>query len=424
MNQQPSAASAETGFPLGIVLKGYPRLSETFIAQEILNLEHAGFDVTLFSLRFPTDRKTHPVHQQIAANVVYLPEYLYQEPLRVIRSWWFSRKQPGYKNARNCFLKDLWRDPTPNRVRRFGQAMVLAAELPGKIQYLYAHFLHTPASVTRYCAVIRDLPWACSAHAKDIYTSPRWEIHEKLAECQWLTTCTHTNVEYLRKLDPDPQKVSLNYHGLDLDRFDTEPPTVLQQDGANSDHPVILLSVGRAVEKKGYDGLINALSMLDRSLNWKLIHIGGGKLLDTLQSSAHELGIGHAIQWLGAQSQQTVLEHYRSSDIFVLNCRIDDTGDRDGLPNVMLEAQSQGLPVVSTSISGIPELIDHQINGLLVPSDSPERLSEALDRLIRSPQLRAEMGKNGQQKVRKEFEMHAAFDKLVLRFNEPNNSKI
>ena len=115
---------------LAIVLKGYPRLSETFIAQEILNLERAGFDLILYSLRHPTDEQRHPVHGEVRAPVVYLPEYLYREPWRVLRAWIGSRNLPGFKDARKRFLADLRRDPTPNRIRRFGQALVLANELP------------------------------------------------------------------------------------------------------------------------------------------------------------------------------------------------------------------------------------------------------------------------------------------------------
>ena len=400
------------------MLKGYPRLSETFIAQEILNLQKAGFEITIFSLRHPTDKKTHPVHHEITSPVVYLPEYLHQQPLRILRAWLACRKHPGYNAARTHFLNDLKRDRSANRIRRFGQALVLAYELPTNIRHLYAHFLHTPASVTRYCARILDLPWACSAHAKDIYTSPNWEIREKLADCQWLTTCTRQNVEHLQAICDAPDKVSLNYHGLDLERFNNESTIQFDRDGSDQKQPVILLSVGRAVEKKGYQGLLLALSKLDQNLHWKLIHIGGGGLLEKLKAVATELGIDQHIEWLGAQSQQTVLEHYRNADLFVLNCKIDQHGDRDGLPNVMVEAQSQALPVISTTISGIPELIENNYNGLLVEPDSPQQLTSALSNLIKNPGLRMEYGKNGQQKVNTAFEMHSAFSLLLQRFNE------
>src|SRR4051794_40709447 len=111
------------------VVKGYPRLSETFIAHEIRALERRGLDIAIVSLRQPTDRARHPVHAEIEAPVLYLPEYLWREPLRVLRGWLRARRLPGYRAARRRWRRDLARDPTPNRGRRFGQALVLAAEL-------------------------------------------------------------------------------------------------------------------------------------------------------------------------------------------------------------------------------------------------------------------------------------------------------
>lgn len=168
--------------PLAIVLKGYPRLSETFIAQEILALQNAGFALTLVSLRRPTDKARHPIHEQITAPVVYLPEYLHDEPLRVLRAVLACLPRPGFAGAFAGFLKDLARDFTRNRVRRFGQACVMAAEVAPGVGWLHAHFIHTPASATAYASRICALPWSCSAHAKDIWTSPDWELRGKLAD--------------------------------------------------------------------------------------------------------------------------------------------------------------------------------------------------------------------------------------------------
>ena len=177
MSAAPSS-SPEAGC-VGFVLKGYPRLSETFIAQEILALEQRGLKILIISLRHPTDRTTHPVHRLIRSALLYLPEYLYQEPRRVWRGWLRSRRRSGYRAARGAWLADLRRDPTPNRIRRFGQSLVLAAELPENVTHLHAHFLHTPASVARYAALITGLSWTVSAHAKDIWTIPVWEKRDK-----------------------------------------------------------------------------------------------------------------------------------------------------------------------------------------------------------------------------------------------------
>ncbi|MDZ4135927.1 MAG: colanic acid biosynthesis glycosyltransferase WcaL, partial [Paracoccaceae bacterium] len=152
-----------------VLVKGYPRLSETFIAQELRGLEQAGLDLVIVSLRRPTDKKRHAVHDRITAPVVYLPEYLHEEPLRVLRGFWAARRRPGFGAAVRQFWADLRRDPTRNRVRRFGQAAVLVAEWPEGAGWLHAHFIHTPASVARYASAITGVPFTVSAHAKDIW---------------------------------------------------------------------------------------------------------------------------------------------------------------------------------------------------------------------------------------------------------------
>jgi len=405
------------GGAVAVVLKGYPRLSETFIAQEILALECRGFDLRLVSLRHPTDRERHPAHDEIRAPVTYLPEYLYQEPLRVLRGWWRARRLAGYAAARRAFLRDLRRDLTPNRIRRFGQACVLAAELSGGVSQIYAHFLHTPASVARYTATMTGLPWSVSAHAKDIWTIPDWEKREKLAEAAWLVTCTAFGAEHLRRLADTPEKVTLLYHGLDLTRF--APPATAApppaRDGSDAADPVRLLSVGRAVEKKGYDLLLQALAALPRDLQWQFTHIGGGPLRPKLERQAAALGLSERIAWCGAQAQAEVLARYRAADLFVLASRIAGNGDRDGLPNVLVEAQSQGLACLATRVAAIPELLEDGVSGLLVPPEDPEALAGALARLIAAPEERRRLGVAGQRRVLADFDMKEGIDALAAR---------
>jgi glycosyltransferase involved in cell wall biosynthesis len=417
MNSQATgpAATRPQGV-VAVVLKGYPRLSETFIAQEILALERRGLDLRLVSLRHPTDRKRHPVHDEIQAPVSYLPEYLYQEPLRVLRGWWRARRAPGYGAAWRAFLSDLRRDLTPNRVRRFGQACVLAAELPEQVTWLYAHFLHTPASVARYAAAIAGLPWSVSAHAKDIWTIPDWEKREKLAAAEWLVTCTAVGAAHLRGLAATPSKVTLLYHGLDLSRFAAPATRVpATRDGSAPAEPVRLLSVGRAVEKKGYRLLLDALARLPGELQWHFTHIGGGELRPALERQAADLGLAGRITWRGAQAQTEVLAAYRNADLFVLASRVADDGDRDGLPNVLVEAQSQGLACLATRVAAIPELLEDGVSGALVPPDDPAALAEALARLIRAPGERDRLGAAGQRRVRADFDMNEGIDALAAR---------
>jgi len=401
---------------VAVVLKGYPRLSESFIAQELRALELRGLRLRLFSLRFPTDPAVHPVHSEIRAPVVYLPEYVWRAPLRVLRGWRLARRRPGYRTAWRCFLADLRRDPTANRLRRFGQACVLAAELPGDVARIYAHFLHTPSSVARYAALMTGLPWSASAHAKDIWTTPDWELAEKLTEADWTVTCSRAGLARLQALAPAPERVGLVYHGLDLARFPPPDGARPARDGTDPEAPVVLLSVGRLVAKKGYESLLEALAQLPPSHAWRLEHIGGGPLAAALKARAAALGLTARLLWRGPQPQKEVLEAYRRADLFVLPSRLAADGDRDGLPNVLMEAQSQGLACLSTQVSAIPELIRDGETGILVPPDNPAALAAALARLIGDPALRARLGAAGAVRVRDAFALETAIAGLAARF--------
>ncbi len=399
-----------------VLLKGYPRLSETFIAQELRGLERAGMDLVLVAMRRPTDKKRHPVHDEIVAPVSYLPEYLHEEPGRVLAALAAALPRAGFWRAIGHFLADLPRDFTRNRVRRFGQALVLAREWPKDAGWLHAHFIHTPASVAAYASQVLGMPWTCSAHAKDIWTSPDWDLAQKLDGARWVVTCTASGHAHLRSLAVRPENVHLSYHGLDLDRFGKFEGARSDADGSRADLPVVIVSVGRAVEKKGYDTLLDALALLPPQLNWRFEHIGGGDLLAKLKRQAETLGIDGRIIWNGALAQEEVLARYRSADIFALACRIAPDGDRDGLPNVLVEASSQKLPCVSTRVSGVPELISNGENGLLVPPEDSPAMAAALERLIRDPALRRRLGEAAEKRVREEFDHHASVNQLKALF--------
>ncbi|SOC18281.1 glycosyltransferase family 4 protein [Rhodobacter maris] len=400
---------------LVVVLKGYPRLSETFIAQELLGLERAGLRLFLVSLRHPTDTRIHPVHREIKAPVHYLPEYLHEEPLRVARAALSGLRLPGFRAAFGAFWRDLKRDITRNRVRRFGQALVMAAELPPGNLWIHAHFAHTPASVARYCALLRGQSFTISAHAKDIWTSPDWELAEKMAQARWTVTCTASGRDHLAGLAPGAA-VHLAYHGLDLDRFPPFAGTRPPRDGSASADPVQILSVGRAVPKKGYDVLLRALAKLPPGLHWRLTHIGGGGELEGLQALAHELSLDGRITWQGALAQEDVLAAYRRADLFVLASRRTPEGDRDGLPNVIVEAASQGLMPIGTELSGIPEFVTEGETGLLCPPEDPQALAAVLTRAITTPGLRARLGAAAEARVRTEFDARPGITRLTALF--------
>ncbi|NYZ67507.1 glycosyltransferase family 4 protein [Endozoicomonas sp. SM1973] len=428
---------------VALVLKGYPRLSETFIAQEIKALEQRGLQIQLVSLRHPTDSHVHPIHQEIKAPVNYLPEYLHQEPWRVIKALVKVIPKSTFWRLLAVWWQDFKRDRTRNRLRRLGQALVLAVELPAATQWLYAHFIHTPGSVTRYTSLLTGLPWSCSAHAKDIWTTPQWELAEKLNELTWLATCTQANQQYLQSLSATPEKVMLVYHGLDFNRFNAKTPSNISAPSNISDSvvsvddkfsnetneetnsPVVqLISVGRAVAKKGYDVLLQALAQLPNELNWRFVHIGGGPLLAGLKQQAIRLGIANQVVWLGAQPQAEVLAQYRQSAIFVLASKITEDGDRDGLPNVLMEAQSQGVACIASNISGIPELIIDEKTGLLVPQDDVTALTHAIAKLISDSEFRHQLAAAGQQRVTTEFSLNTTIERLAQQFGLASSEQI
>ncbi len=376
---------------LAIVVKGYPRVSETFIAHELAQLERQGLRFWIVSLRRPTDPLTHPVHAAVGAPVLYLPEYLVEAPRRVLAGHRQARREAParYRTALRQWLRDLARDPTPNRVRRFGQAGVLAAELPRGVRHLHAHFLHTPGSVARYAATMRGLSYSLSGHAKDLWTRPAWEIREKLLGARFTVTCTAAGREHLARLAPGAS-VHLVHHGLDRLLFAPPPAPGSARDGTDPRDPVRLLAVGRFHPKKGFDVLLRALARVDRHVVLTLV--GFGPAERRLRRLARTLGIEPRLRWTGPLDQPAVRALYRTSDLFVLPSRVTPDGDRDGLPNVVLEALSQGLPVVVSRATAAVEVVTDGVTGRLVPPDDPDALAAVLAALVSDPAARRRLG--------------------------------
>ena len=403
---------------IATIVKGYPRLSETFIAQEILGLEQRGIAQLIVSLRQPTDGQIHEVHRRIKGDVLYLPEYLQDDPQRVRQARIWAESQPRYELAWAAYQADLARDRSVNRRRRWGQASVLARELPADIDWLHTHYLHTPASVTRYAALLLGLGWSFSAHAKDIWTTPAWELGEKLEDAAWGVTCTGANLAYLKSLSKDSGKVRLVYHGLDFTGF---PPVPVRSEGEPGTTNIV--SVGRAVEKKGYADLLRALAAV-RDLPWHFHHVGGGPLGAKLKQQASTLELESKITWHGLRDRVFILELLGRSELFVLPSRTTRSGDRDGLPNVLMEAQAMAVPVLSTALPGISELVTHGENGWLVSEKNPRALAAALRLLLQDQPLRAKLGQAGATTVRARFSADPGIDAVaqLIHNSRPRNA--
>jgi glycosyltransferase involved in cell wall biosynthesis len=214
----------------------------------------------------------------------------------------------------------------------------------------------------------------------------------------------------LRTLADKPERIDLVYHGLDLSRFPAPP----ERTGDNPKGPLQFLSVGRLVQKKGLDRLITALTLLPKDMQWHWTHIGGGDLKNTLRAQARKADIQSRITWRGACDQPQVIAAMRKADIFVLPSRIADDGDRDGLPNVLMEAASQKLPIISTDVSAIPEFIDTGIHGILV-NDDPSQLAAALTDMAQNPAKRIQYANAAYDRLVADFGMDAGITKLLAR---------
>jgi colanic acid/amylovoran biosynthesis glycosyltransferase len=383
---------------LAIFVKSWPRLSETFIAQELFALQERGVPFVIVRLRRPHDTRCHPLHAAITAPVIDVPEYLHDDPWGVLaalgRAERFRTKQ--LVHLLPFVVKALIRKQDRATLRRMGQALVAASLLPPSITGVYAHFLHSPATVAWYTARLLGVPWAASAHAKDIYTTAPAELRDKLGAATWVTTCTAQNKAYLNSLAP-AGRVHLHYHGLNLGKFPPPPPRL--DEPAT---PLHIVSIGRVVAKKGIDDTLRALAGLPEDIQWKFSHLGGGDS-GPYRVLAENLGITKKIAWLGSGDSTDVLNLLRSADIFILASRPTEDGDQDGLPNVLLEAGSQNLPVVSTTAGAIPELILSGTHGLLTaPGDVPG-LTTALMQLATDAPLRQRYGEALGARVRSDF---------------------
>ncbi|MBW2657324.1 MAG: glycosyltransferase family 4 protein [Deltaproteobacteria bacterium] len=374
---------------LGMILKGYPRISETFISNEILLLEKLGFNLHLFSMRQPREAFTHESVKQIRARVDYLPETLIKPlPRLLYHNLILASKRPGVYAAA---LKTAWRRFLRTRksatLKHLFQAGYLAHRLlpASGVTHLHAHFAHSPTSVAMFTSQLTGLPFSFTAHAKDIYTSDPRQLREKIELSRFVVTCTEYNRRHLLEIS-DNHETSIHriYHGIDVDLFSGN-----YAEQQNSGQPYRILTIARLTAKKGLPTVLRALKLLtNRGLSLNHTLIGDGDDREKILALVNELGLTSVTRWLGTQPHHEVLEHYRNTDLFVLGCEVASNGDRDGIPNVLLESMAVGVPVVATDISAIPELVENGVSGLLVPPRQPERLAEAMQRMLTDQELR------------------------------------
>ncbi len=395
----------------GFILKGYPRLSETFIVNEILLLEQFGLKLHIFAMRNPGEAKVHESVARVRAKVTYIPDYFWRFFFSFIstnvRLWW-DRPQLYWPAFRFALWRSL-RQRSSSTIKRFAQAAYLVqSSLPGtEVAHFHAHFSHGPTTVAYFASWLTGMRYSFSAHAKDIYLQEHDFLREKIHRAAFVVTCTGFNRDYLLRVAGSDEPVFRVYHGNDLQLFKPERAT-----SHHHDCPVIL-SVGRFVPKKGFPVLLHALHKL-RQEGWHFYCniIGGGPLQDELEQLRRRLGLDDCVELKRQMSQNELLTYYRQTDVFVLACEVQNDGDRDGIPNVLVEAMAMGIPVLSTAISGIPELVEHGVSGWLAPEKDPDALAEGLKTLLGQPELAQHLGRAGRAKVERDFDAQRNVEKI------------
>jgi glycosyltransferase involved in cell wall biosynthesis len=412
---------------IGYLLRSYPRLSQTFILNEILALEKIGVSIQIFALTDPHERVVQMQVDQVQAPVHYLEQDT--QPRSVGRmlnenaqvAWWHLK---GYLHALVYIAANGRIDQgytASNRWVCFLQAVHLIYVLRlkkhssgKKIDHLHAHFAHDPTLIAYLVHCITGIPFTFTAHARDLFQVPEQALTDRIQRASAVITCCRANLEYLEQIAPSQRsKFSLVYHGVNLKDF--EP---VQNAGMNPNHDSpLILSVGRLVEKKGFQDLLQALLTVKMSgQRFRCAIYGDGPLHQRLRSWIEEHNMAGEIILKGDITQQELSAVYQNASLFILTPVQTEDGDRDGIPNVLLEAMAVGLPVITTAVSGIPELVENNQNGLLYLPHDVDGISAGIIELLSNADKRRQLGSAASRKVREQFNIDQAALQLKTLF--------
>lgn len=392
------------------VIGTYPLLTTTFIDREIRMLRQWGVDLEIVAIRRPpADTPLSKDQLELQQGVVYLLPIAWLS--LILSHLYFALLHPGgYLQT----LVYLFTRPHPNRWARlktllhFGEG-VYAAYLVRKRQFreLHAHFADRAATVALVAGRLLGKPYSLSIHsAADIFVDPVL-LREKIMEARHAVTCTLYNKSHVMAIAGQDvgSKISHIHHGLDLASYTPSPS------GTNGKH--LVLSVGQLVERKGFVQLIWACrSLRDQGYGLRCYIVGRGPQHQELQDLITQLSLEDTVTLCGALPHEEVIERYREATMFVLPCIRSRDGNMDGIPNVLAEAMAMQVPVISTRVSAIPELLKDQVNGLLVPPEDHTALAVAMARLLDEATLREELGRKGRQSILDAFDV----ERNVRRF--------
>lgn len=403
---------AQTDRALVYVVGTYPLLTTTFIDREIRQLRAKSVDVRVVSVRRPREDVLLSREQRILqSDVTYLLPirwalllsghltFAFRHPHRFLTTLAFllSRPHPSWRARIKSLL-------------HFGEG-VLVAHLVRHTRFdeFHAHFADRAATIALVAGRLLDRPYSLSIHAgADIFVNPVL-LREKIQESRHAVTCTAHNREHVLSIaGHDLQdKISHVRHGLDLSSYRPAAP-----DPAG--RPLIL-SVGQLAERKGFAVLIQALrELVDQGHDFRCVIVGEGPQRQRLESLITDLGLRGSVELAGALTHDRVTALYSQATMFVLPCTRTRTGDVDGIPNVVAEAMASRLPVVTSDLPAIREIVGHEQSGLLVPPEDVASLTAAIRRLLTDSELGDVLGRGARRSVRLGFDVETN----VLRFAE------
>ena len=378
--------------------KRFPRLSETFILDEILGLEAAGVPLRLYSIGDPAESHVQPDVSLVASPVVYLRHRGLLGTLADIVATvaahvtLVATRPRRYAAVAGEVLRSRNRRTA---ARHFAFAGRLAVTVErARARHLHAAFAHTPASIVRYTHLLTGLPFSFGAHAKDLYLSDPVNLAIRATQAHFVVVCSESAGQALTELAGPRARILLAYHGVDSHRF---APARTQDAGTAE---LRILAVGRLVAKKGYPVLLEALHRLAADgIPLRCEIVGAGELAGEITERIDRLDLAGIVTLSGARTHQQIAQAYRHADVFVQSSVVLPDGDRDGIPNSLLEAMASGLAVVASRVAGIPEIVTDAVTGLLVPPADAGGLADALRRLAQDPALRTTLGAAARQHV-------------------------
>jgi len=403
-----------------------PALSATFVYHEIIALREKGFEVLPVSVHPPASPATEDCARALAAETIQL--YPLGTFSFILADAACKLRHPlRYLHAVCMLYADMAGVGFLNRAGAGLYYRFLAAARLARIlekhgcRHLHVHFAHVPTDIAMYAARLANITFSFTSHANDLFERG-WLLKEKVARSAQAMTISEYNRRFLVSQGADDAKIAIVRCGVDIGRFDGTANLLSLQgggregDGVDSAIPLIG-SLGRLVEKKGFDTLIAAAGILSRSGRLFRIEIAGdGPLKADLLKQAESEGVADRITFLGPVANDTVPGWLSGLNQFVLACRLDSNGDMDGIPVALMESMAAGIPVISTSVSAISELVENEVSGLIVPQADPQALADAIARLLDSAELRSICIAGGRLKVEVEFSEEVNAEKLSQLF--------